>query len=370
MTVEIVPIRSGGRELERFIAFPYSLHRRDPLWVPTLRMDVRKILSPQKNPFFEHAKAQYFLALKDGKVVGRIAAIRNDLHNQTYNDRVGFYGFFESIDDQAVANALFDAAAQWLRHEKFDTMRGPMNPSINDECALLIDGFDTPPCILMTHNPRYYVALHDRYGFVKAKDMYAAAGGGDVPPERFLRAKEMLRKRYGLTMRTLDMKRFHAEVELVKQIFNEAWERNWGYVPMTEGELDFLAASLKPVIVPELIVFASIEEKIVGFAAAIPDLNVGLIHNRSGRIWGIPKVLWYARNVHRARIPLLGTLPQYRGKGFDAVLYYEIWSNALKRGINWGEGSWLLEDNAGIMNGLKGLGFHVYKTYRIYDKRL
>jgi len=371
LTVEIVPIRPRGRELERFIGFPYTLHRRDPLWVPTLRMDVRKILSPDKNPFFEHASAQYFLAQRDGQVVGRIAAIKNDLHNQTYHDRVGFYGFFESVDDQGVANALFDAAAEWLRGRQLDTMRGPMNPSINDECGLLIDGFDTPPVIMMTHNPRYYVPLHERYGFVKAKDMYAMAGGGDVPPERFARAKELVGKRYGLTLRSLDMKRFHEEVGLVKRIFNEAWERNWGYVPMTEAELDYLAEALKPVIVPELIVFASIKDRVVGFAAAIPDLNVALKHNPSGRLFpGLLKVLWYARKVHRARIVLLGTLPKYRGKGIDAVLYYQIWSNALRRGINWGEGSWVLEDNLGILNGLTSLGFHIYKTYRIYDKSL
>jgi GNAT superfamily N-acetyltransferase len=366
----VEPVRSG-RDLERFIAFPYELHRRDPMWVPPLRMDVRTILSPKKNPFFEHAAAQYYLARSGARVVGRIAAIRNDEHNRVHGDRVGFYGFFESVDDPAVSGALFDAAAAWLREQGCDTMRGPMNPSINDECGLLVDGFDTPPVVLMPYNPPYYVPLHERYGFHKAKDLLAFEGSGTGPPERLARAIGKIAKRYRVTLRSLDMKRFHAEVELVKTLYNQAWERNWGFVPMTDAELEQLAKQLKPIIVPELVVFAEIAGQVVGFGIAIPDFNVALKHNPSGRIFpGLLYILWHARKIHRARIPLLGTIPEFRGKGIDALLYHWIWTKAAARGMPWGEAGWFLEDNVAIINAALRLGFRHYKTYRIYDKTL
>ncbi len=370
MSVAVVPVRSG-RDLERFIALPYSLHRRDPLWVPPLRMDVRTILSPKKNPFFEHASAEYFLARANGQVVGRIAAIKNDAHNALHRDKVGFYGFYESVDDQTVATALFDAAAAWLRSHGFDTMRGPMNPSINDECGLLVEGFDTPPVVLMPHNPTYYVPLHDRYGFHKAKDLICFWGGGQKPPERFARASHTIAARYDVTLRTLDMKRFQEEVELVKALFNQAWEQNWGYVPMTEAELDHLAKQLKPIIVPELVVFAEHAGRVIGFAVALPDFNVALKHNPSGRLFpGLLKVLWYSRRIHRVRIALLGAVKEYQGKGIDALLYHRIWTECVARGMPDGEAGWVLEDNAAMVNGLLRLGFRPYKTYRIYDVAL
>jgi len=370
LSVVVEPVRSG-RDLERFIAIPYSLHRRDPMWVPPLRMDVRTILSPKKNPFFQHAAAQYFLARLGHDVVGRIAAIRNDAHNRIHGDRVGFYGFFESADDPAIAPALFDVAAAWLREQQLDTMRGPMNPSINDECGLLVDGFDTPPVVLMPHNPRYYVPLHEHYGFRKAKDLIAFEGSGTAPPERLLRAMEIVTRRYGVTLRGLDMKRFRDEVELVKVLFNQAWEKNWGYVPMTDAELEHLAKQLKPIIVPDLVVFAEIEGRVVGFGVAIPDFNVALKHNPSGRLFpGLLKILWYARKIGRLRIPLLGTIPEYRGKGIDALLYHWIWTQGVARGIHWGEAGWILEDNTAMVNSATRLGFQPYKTYRVFDKPL
>ena len=370
MSVVVEPVRSG-RDLERFIAYPYTLHRRDSLWVPPLRMDVRTILSPKKNPFFQHAAAGYFLARSDGRTVGRIAAIRNDAHNRLHGDRVGFYGFFESVDDQATANALFDAAAAWLAGQRCDTMRGPMNPSINDECGLLVEGFDTPPVVLMPYNPRYYVPLHERYGFRKAKDLITFWGGGAAPPERVTRASRIIAERLGVTLRSLDMKRFHQEVELVKALFNQAWEKNWGYVPLTDAELEHLAKQLKPILIPELVVFAEIQGRVVGFGVAIPDFNVALKHNPSGRLFpGLLKILWYARKIDRASIPLLGTLKEYRGKGIDALLYHWIWTKSAARGMAQGEAGWILEDNTPMINGAAHLGFRPYKTYRVFDKLL
>src|SRR6185503_7248279 len=249
--VEVTPV-TGGRDLNRFIAFPYDHYRDDPLWVPQLRRDVRILLTPGKNPFWEHAEAQLWTARRpDGRMVGRIGAIKNDMHNKVHEDRVGFYGFFESIDDQSVANALFDTAAAWLRAKGFDTMRGPMNPSTNDDCGLLIENDGTPPSLMMPYNFSYYERLHEAYGFKKAKDLLAYyGGGGESAPERFLRLGQRALKRSGIRLRTLNKKRFDDEVELIKKLYNSAWEKNWGFVPLTDAEIDHLAKQLKPIVVP------------------------------------------------------------------------------------------------------------------------
>jgi GNAT superfamily N-acetyltransferase len=366
--VQVAPV-TGGRDLERFIDFPYRHYRGDPLWVPQLRMDVRTLLSTKKNPFWHHARAQYFLARRDGTIVGRIGAIKNDAHNAAHKDRVGFYGFFESLDDQTVADALFKAAADWVKAQGCDVLRGPMSPSINDECGLLVDGFDTPPTLMMPHNPPYYATLTERAGFRKAKDLIAYQSTHDNVPERLIRVAPLVAQRKGITLRGLDMKRFKEEVDTVKRLYNAAWEENWGAVAMTDEEIDHLAKQLKPVVVPELIAFAEMKGEIIGFAVALPDLNVALKHNPSGRLFpGILKVLWHARKISRLRILLLGALKQYRGLGVDALLYAWIWQKGNAKGFHWGEGGWLLEDNAPIINGLLRLGFRPYKTYRVYDR--
>ncbi|HKC39013.1 MAG TPA: hypothetical protein VKC15_05685 [Gemmatimonadales bacterium] len=371
--MEITPV-TNGRDLDRFIAFPYDHYRDDPLWVPQLRRDMRTLLSPGKNPFFEHAEAQYFLARArpDGQTVGRIGAIKNDMHNKEHQDHVGFYGFFESIDDQSVANALWDTAGTWLKQRGFDTMRGPMSPSVNDECGLLIANNGTPPSLMMPYNFSYYETLHERYGFTKAKDLLAYDGGGaESAPERFLRIGRRALERNGITLRTLNMKRFDAEVELIKKLYNSAWEKNWGFVPLTEAEIDHLARQLKPIVVPDLVIFAERGSEVVGFAVSLPDFNLALLHNRSGRMFpGILKVLWHSRKIHRARVMLLGVIPEFRGRAIDAVLYHRTWENSVKHGMPSGEAGWILEDNALMNKAATELGFRVSKTYRVYDKRL
>jgi GNAT superfamily N-acetyltransferase len=371
--VEIAPV-SSGRDLDRFIAFPYDHYRDDPLWVPQLRRDVHTLLSPAKNPFFQHAEAQYWTARgPDGRTLGRIGAIKNDMHNKEHQDRVGFYGFFESVNDQTVATALWDTAASWLKAKGFDTMRGPMSPSVNDECGLLIKNNGTPPSLMMPYNFPYYEALHERYGFTKAKDLLAYEGGGsgDVAPERFLKLAHRAMERRGITLRTLNMKRFDAEVELIKALYNSAWEKNWGFVPLTEAEIDHLAKQLKPIVVADLVIFAELHGKIVGFGVALPDFNLALLHNRSGRMFpGILKVLWYSRKISRARVLLLGVIPEFRGRGVDAALYERVWQNSVKHGMPRGEAGWILEDNALMNKAATQLGFRVSKTYRVYDKPL
>ena len=365
------------QDLKRFIDLPYRLHARDPLWVPPLRRDVETLLSRSKNPFFEHAEAEYFIAERDDAVVGRIAAISNRLHNETHEDRVGFFGFFESIDDQEVANALFSAASDWCRTLGHDVLRGPASFSVNDECGLLVDGFDTPPTLMMPHNPRYYIPLLERAGFAKAKDLWVYQGGSEeryIPvPERLARATELIRQRQGITLRALNMKDFKGEVEKIKELYNSAWEKNWGFVPMTEHEIDHLAEQFKPVVIPELVPMAEKDGKLIGFGIALPDLNVIFQKNRSGRLFPmILKLLWAlkTKRIRRARILLLGLVPAFQGKGIDAILYHWIWTKSGQRGIYWGEAGWILEDNPAMNAGLEKMTFRVYKTYRLYDRRI
>jgi GNAT superfamily N-acetyltransferase len=365
------------RDVKRFIDLPYRLHARDPLWVPPLRRDVESLLSRSKNPFFEHADAEYFIAEREGAVVGRIAAISNRLHNDTHHDRVGFFGFFECIDDQDVADALFDAAGAWCRASGHDVLRGPASFSVNDECGLLVDGFETPPALMMPHNPRYYIRLIEHAGFTKAKDLWVYQGGsmqGYVPvPERLARGTELIRQRMGITIRPLDMKHFHREVERIKEIYNQAWEKNWGFVPMTEHEIDHLAEQFKPVVIPELVPIAEKDGRIIAFGIALPDLNVVFQRNRSGRMFpAVLKVLWALKmkKIRRARILLLGVVPEFRGRGVDAMLYHWIWTKSGERNITWGEAGWILEDNPAMNAGLEKMTFRVYKTYRLYDRPL
>ncbi|HEV8176557.1 MAG TPA: GNAT family N-acetyltransferase [Gemmatimonadales bacterium] len=365
------------RDLKRFIDLPYRLHARDPVWVPPLRRDVEVLLSRTKNPFFEHAEAEYFIAEVEGEVVGRIAAISNRLHNETHADRVGFFGFFESTDDQAVADALLAAAADWCRQHGHDILRGPASFSVNDECGLLVDGFDSPPTLMMPHNPRYYIPLLERAGFAKAKDLWVYQGGTEehyVPvPERLARGTELIRQRQGITLRSLNMKDFQGEVERIKELYNEAWEKNWGFVPMTEHEIDHLAQQFKPVVIPEMVPMAEKDGNLIGFGIALPDLNVVFRRHRSGRLFPmILDLLWSLKmkRIRRARILLLGVHPEYRGKGIDAMLYHWIWTRSGERRIYWGEAGWILEDNPAMNAGLEKMTFRVYKTYRLYDRSI
>jgi GNAT superfamily N-acetyltransferase len=336
-------------------------------------MDVRKMLSREKNPFFTHSEAEHFLAVrrKGGKVVGRIAAIHNKRHNEFHDESIGFFGFFECVNDQAVADALFQAAAGWLRDRGLTTMRGPASFSTNDECGLLVEGFDTPPTVLNPHNPRYYVDLVENAGFAKAKDLHQFQSKSPKMQERLVRGANLIKERKGLTLRSIDMKRFDEEVELIKKMYNSSWEKNWGFVPMIDSEIDHMAAQLKPIVVPDLVVFVERAGEPVGFAAAIPDFNVALKSNPSGRIFpGILKILWNARKISRIRVLLLGVIEEYRKTGADLLLYHWIFEKGPASGYFWAEAGWILEDNAPMRNGLLRMGFDPYKTLRFYDRAL
>jgi GNAT superfamily N-acetyltransferase len=371
MTETQVAAVARRSEWSAFIGLPFRLHRGDPCWTPPLRRDARALLDPAKNPFYEHAQRELFLARRDGRVVGRIAAIDDRLHREIHREPCGFFGFFECSDDPQAARALLDAGAAWLRARGLELQRGPVSPSMNDEAGLLVDGFETPSVIMMPHNPRYYPALLEAAGLRKAKDLLAFQSTGTVLPERLLAATEIAGKRYGVGCRRLAMSRFTEEVALIKRLYNKAWERNWGHVPLTDHEIDHLARQLRPIVVPELVWFAERQGEPIGFGAAVPDLNVALRANRSGRLFpGILKVLLAARGITRLRVLLLGVLPEWHNKGIDALLYRRIWEEGRRKGYDWAEGGWILEDNQPMINGLTRLGFAPYKTYRIYERSI
>lgn len=374
MTVRLV---ATARDRRRFVDLPYRLYRDDPLWAPPFKAEIREMLSPRKNPFFAHGEAAYFLGLRQGRVAGRIAAIANQLHNEVHGDATAFFGFFECENDGELAAELFAAAAAWARERNFDTLRGPASFSVNDECGLLIDGFEFPPALMMPHNPPYYADLLVAAGFRKAKDLFGFWGGHseryEPVPDRLTRAIDVMRRRQGITIRSFRVDRFNEEVQLIKDLYNASWERNWGFVPMTDAEIDHLAKRFKPILIPEIAPFAEKDGRVVGFGVALPDLNQVLMSNRSGRLFpAVPKLLWALKKkqIRRARIPLLGVLPEFRGKGIDSMLYHEIWTRAAEHGIFRGEAGWTLEDNAAINRGLEKMGFQHYQTYRMYERSL
>jgi GNAT superfamily N-acetyltransferase len=366
--VLVEPVRRAGDRRE-FIALPYSLHRGDPCWVPPLRRDVRAQLDKKRNPFFQHAEAEYFVARRGGSAVGRIAAVHNRRHNEFQGDRVGFFGFFECIDDVCAARALFEAAAAWLRPRGLERMRGPASFSTNDECGLLVDGFTSPPTLLMAHNPPYYGRLVEAAGFAKAKDLLAYKSTSQELPARLRAASETLRRRYAISLRAIDRGHAGDEVRRIQTLYNAAWESNWGFVPLTDREVEDLARQLLAILDPELVVFAERERRPIGLGIALPDVNAALRTNRSGRLLpGLLKIFLASRKLTRLRVLALGTLPEWRRKGVDALLYRAIWDAARRRGYTRAEAGWILEDNHAMRNGLTRMGFEVHKRYRLYER--
>ena len=369
----VVPAREP-RLVDRFIRLPWAIYRDDPAWVPPLRADVRKVLD-RSHPFHDHADVEYFLAFRGDRPVGRIAAIVNRLYNEFHDARTGFIGLFECEDDPAAAGALLDAAAGWLRERGMIEAMGPFNLSTNDELqspGILLDTFDRPPLLLMGHNPPYYATLFEGEGWTKEKDLLAYWLEADAPPDRLVRALDRLGSSVeGLTIREMDLRRLGEEVERVKEVYNAAWERNWGFSPLTDAEIAHMAKDLKPIADPRFALLAEIHGEPVGFALALPDFNQVLRH-MNGRLlpFGIFKMMWYRRRIDRMRVFTLGLKPEYRRTGIDALLYLRIYQNGIPAGLGRGEASWILEDNWGMRRALERMGGFIYKTYRVYGKRL
>jgi hypothetical protein len=363
---------STKRELSKFIKMVWPLYRGYPHWVPPLQLDRRMTLDKKNNPFYRHAEMELFLAFKDGNIVGRVGAILNRNHNEFHNENIGFFGFFESVDDGAVASALVETVKDWAREKGVTAIRGPMNPSTNDDIGVLVDGFDKPPALMMTYNPPYYDRLLRGTGLEKVKDVYAYYVHQDkVLSDKFKRVMERLKERDSIKIRSINMKEFRSELERVKTIYNNAWSRNWGFVPMTDAEFDHLAASMKQIIDPRVVLFAEDKGKPVGFGLSVPDINQVLIHNRRGwLIPGIFRLMIKKKKVNFLRIIVLGVRLEYQGSSVGALLLYETAIRGITSGYYHGEASWVLEDNQMMNKAAAFMNAERYKTYRIYETSL
>lgn len=360
----------NGKDLNHFIKLPFKLYKNDPCWVPPLISDQKEIFS-RKNPFFEHAEVTFFIARKDNIPAGRIASIVNNKHIEFHNEKAGFFGFFETIHDSKVAHSLLESTKEWLKLKGMEIMRGPMNFSTNEECGFLIEGFEMSPFLMMPYNPPYYLELIEGYGLKKAKDLFAYMV--DIPeevPSKILHAAEIARS-HGATVRPINMKEFDAEIEAFKEVYNSAWSKNWGFIPMTEKEIEWMAKRLKTIIVPDLALIAEINQKPAGFFLALPDYNQ-VLKRLNGHLspLGIMKLLWYSKRITDFRLLILGVLKEHRKRGIDALFYLEGWRAARKKGFKRTEFSWILEDNILIQRAAEMIGARLYKKYRIYEMKL
>ena len=371
--IEVSEVKSR-RERDAFIKFPWQIYANDPAWVPPLIIERKEFLNRDRHPFYKHGDAALFLARKNGEIVGRIMASDDPNYNALHQANVGCFGLFESIADRDVADALFGAAAIWLRRKGRTEIMGPIDYSINYVCGLLIEGFQFPPTILTAHNPPYYRELIESCGFTKAKDWYAwwfADPSKAVTQLRRLATR--VQKRWSVAIRPANLRDLRGESRRLREIFNQAWAKNWGFVPFTEAEMDFMTKELKPLIVPELAWVAEVGNEPVGFILCLPDINV-VLRDLNGRLtrFGLPigliKLLLYKRRVRKGRLIALGVVEKYRRAGLAEMLVLHIIEEGMiKRGIT-GELSMTLEDNVMINRFLEAIGADRYKTYRIYSR--
>lgn len=372
LRIEQVTDRKG---LLEFVQFPFGLYRGDPNWVPPFIEERRDFFDTAKNPFFEHARCQLFLARRSGELAGTVGAVVDDNHNAVHQERMGAFGFFESIEDPTVAGALLQAAEEWVRAQGMTVMRGPLNFSTNQECGLLIDGFDEPPMVMMTYNPPYYQRLIEGCGYHKAMDLFAYIADLDEvlrsAPAKAFRVPQKVAQKEGIRVRKADLRHFDREIRLAKEVYNRAWMRNWGFVPMTEREFDHLAVNLKPWLDPNLMFIAETQYgKPIGVSVALPDLHQPLQWSGGGHMLplGLLKFVWHKRKVNQIRLLIMGVVEEYRSQGIDAIFYLETARAAQARGHKRVEASWILENNTMMNRIIERLGGKRYKTYRIYER--
>lgn len=371
-----LPVRvEPATQLEPFIRFPFRRYAQEPHWVPPLLIERRDFLDPRKNPVFEYAKVQPFLAWRGDEVVGTLAAVRNDRYGQFHPDEsaVGFFGLFETVSDQAVVDALVSAGAAWLRAEGKTVMRGPVNLTTNDVVGLLVEGFDDDPTLMMPYNPPDYGPMLEAAGFTKAKDLYAFDMRSKDCHGQFDAVARRLLQDGRTRLRTVDLSRWHEELEFVRSTYNVAWAQNWGFVPWTDAELAFVAKELKPLVDPRLTAVAEVDGVPAGFLIAVPDAHEAL-KLAKGRLlpFGLLRILWKlkVRGCHRIRTMAMGVLPAYRRRGLDALMVHHLITQATALGYQGSELGWILEDNAPMLGHLAHLGARRTKTYRVYDRAI
>jgi GNAT superfamily N-acetyltransferase len=360
------------KDRKKFIYFPWNVYKNDPLWIPPLIMDFKEKIDKKKNPFFEHADMELFLAYKEGEISGRIAAIVDDNHNSFHDEKVVFFGLFESLDDLETAKALLEKVSEWGKSRGMEILRGPMNLSMNDECAFLLEGFDSPPVVMMPYNPKYYLNLMANCGLVKAKDLYAYyMSREDHVSAQIAQIVTKTKAEIPLILRTINLKNYKEEAELIKYVYNSAWEKNWGFVPWTDKEIDHMAKKLKTVADPDLVIIAEHLGKPVAFAIGFPNWNE-VLKRINGRLtpWGFLKFLYYRKKIKGIRAMVFGILKEYRHTGVSYMLYSELDKNASGKGYEWCETSWQLEDNVPVNRFVESLGGKIYKKYRIFERKI
>lgn len=371
--VIIRPVASG-RDRRRFQRLPWSIYAGDPNWVPPLLAQERELLGWGKHPFYDNADIVTLLAERGGRVVGRLAVLINPIHNQKYNEQRGFFGFFECIDEIAVAERLFDAGGQWLRQRGMTTVRGPVNPSLNYTCGLLIDGFESPPCFLMTYNPPYYAVLLEACGLAKAQDMYAYEM--DMPllralVDRYKPAVLSVLNRPDLVIRPMDPTRLRQEIETYLDIYNRSLDGTWGFTPLQPAEASAIADQLRHLIEPQFTAIAEIDGRPIGVMFALLDYNQ-ILRKCNGRLFpfGLVRLITGRRNINTVRAMAMTMVPGYQDAGLSVVLIDNLTGPAARWGIERWEMSWILESNKQSRGSLERAGIKKTKTYRMYDKTL
>lgn len=368
----VVQAVTSRRQKKQFFRLPWQLYRDDPNWIPPLRQNQLELLNFKPHPFYDTAEIQTFLALRRGEPCGRVAAIINHVHNQRYEEQRGFFGFFESVDDPQVAAALFDAARQWFADRGITVLRGPVNPSLNYECGLLIDGFDSPPTFMMTYNPPYYASLIDSCGFSKSQDMYAYWGHVSMLQELDKKLQFIVdeaKRRFNVTLRNLDRSQFDEDVRRFLDIYNRSLVGTWGFAPMSEGEIEHASKGLKWLIVPELTAAAEVNGQMVGAVFGLLDYNPR-VKRIDGRLFpfGLVRLLWNKRAIPRVRLVSTNVVPEYQKWGLGLVLLNKLLPDALKYGLQEAEFSWVLESNHLSKATLERGGAKLVKSWRLYDR--
>ncbi|MGQ9646024.1 MAG: N-acetyltransferase [Thermodesulfobacteriota bacterium] len=360
------------QDLMTFIRFPWKIYQGDPYWVPPLIKDQLQKFS-RNHPFRSHSEMTLLLACRGEEVLGRIAGIIDRNFIEFHQEKTGFFGFFESIQNAQVTGLLLSSVKDWLRAHGMQKMIGPMNPSTNDECGLLIDGFDCSPHLMMPYNPVYYQALLEGAALKKARDLYAYfLDRSTFVSGRLNRiAAKLIKKEPNLRVRPINLRRFDDELRIVKDIYNQVWSRNWGFVPLTEAEINDVAKNLKPLVVPDLVLFAYWQDEPAGFSVSLPDYNQVLkrLNGKLGLI-GFLKFLYFSRKIDTIRVMLLGVKHVFQKRGVEGLLYYETFKRGIRKGYRGAECSWILEDNLLMQHGIEAMGGKRYKTYRIYEMPL
>ena len=362
---------SSPAEIKAFIDFPFTLYKDHPYWVGELKTDTQHLLD-KKNPFWLSASYTLFMAFDGDKPLGRIMALVNRAHNEYHHENIGFFGFFDCVNDEEVARALLEAAARWLTAQGVSKMRGPANPSSNHVYGLLVEGFDSMPAIMMPYNFAYYAALLEKAGYHKAKDLLAFYRTKDDQfSERFLKVCTRCERSAGVTLRRLNLKHIEQEAEIIRKIYNAAWAENWGFVPLTRQAMADMVKELKPIIRTEGTCVLEENGVPAGFYICIPNMNhvLKILRGSLANPWRVLKALWAWKHIKDARLIMLGVLPEFRKRGLDLILIKHI----VTHGVAVWDGaelSWVLEDNAGMIRGIAESGCRPSKRYRIYEKEL